>query len=173
MWWTPANLPEALQYMEALCFGLTDKKSLEALAQEMMKLNDWLAAIGVTPAPLGFFQSEHPELPDSACVRTWSNKGAGEGKLWFPVRNEVEKRKIETLYDTPAKDLAISPSSREILDILAWAWDKPISIRTHRDVILDCGGFEFDFEMQKQFLPGWPTYGRGIPGNTGDGIRMA
>jgi len=27
--------------------------------------------------------------------------------------------------------------------------------------------------MQKQFLPGWPTYGRGTPGNTGDGIRMA
>ncbi len=32
---------------------------------------------------------------------------------------------------------------------------------------------EFAFEMQKQFLPGWPTYGRGTPGNTGDGIRMA
>ena len=27
--------------------------------------------------------------------------------------------------------------------------------------------------MQKQFLPGWPIYGQGTPGNTGDGIRMA
>ena len=27
--------------------------------------------------------------------------------------------------------------------------------------------------MQKQFLPGWPIYGQGSPGNTGDGIRMA
>ena len=40
-------------------------------------------------------------------------------------------------------------------------------------MILACGGFEFDFEMQKQYLPGWPTYGRGTPGNTGDGIKMA
>ena len=40
-------------------------------------------------------------------------------------------------------------------------------------MILCCGGFEFDFEMQKQFLPGWPIYGQGTPGNTGDGIRMA
>ncbi len=173
MWWTPTNLPEALQYMEALCFGLTDKESLQALAQEMMKLNDWLSAMGVTPAPLGFFQPEHPELPGSACVRTWSNKGAGEGKLWFPIRSEAEKRKIEILYETPAKDLVISPSSREILGVLAMSGDKLISIRARRGVILACGGFEFDFEMQKQFLPGWPTYGRGTPGNTGDGIRMA
>jgi succinate dehydrogenase/fumarate reductase flavoprotein subunit len=27
--------------------------------------------------------------------------------------------------------------------------------------------------MQKQFLPGWPIYCQGSPGNTGDGIRMA
>ena len=38
--------------------------------------------------------------------------------------------------------------------------------------MLGCGGFEFDFEMAKQFLPGWPVYGRGTPYNTGDGIRM-
>jgi NADPH-dependent 2,4-dienoyl-CoA reductase/sulfur reductase-like enzyme len=27
MWWTPTNLPEALEYMEALCAGLTDKEA--------------------------------------------------------------------------------------------------------------------------------------------------
>ena len=27
--------------------------------------------------------------------------------------------------------------------------------------------------MAKQYLPGWPVYGRGTPYNTGDGIRMA
>jgi hypothetical protein len=75
MWWTPTNLPEALQYMEALCHGLTDKESLQALAEEMMKLNGWLEQLGVQSKPLGMFQPEHPELPGSKCVRTWSNNG--------------------------------------------------------------------------------------------------
>jgi succinate dehydrogenase/fumarate reductase flavoprotein subunit len=173
MWWTPTNLPEALQYMEALSSGLTDKESIRALAEEMLKLNDWLEKLGVKATRLGMFQPEHPELPGSACVRTWSNNGAGDGRLWIPIREQVERRGIEILYETPAKDLVISPATREIIGIKAIRGDKPISIKARRGVILACGGFEFDFEMQKQFLPGWPTYGRGTPGNTGDGIRMA
>ena len=36
MWWTPTNLPEALEYMGALCAGLTEKECLQALAEEML-----------------------------------------------------------------------------------------------------------------------------------------
>ena len=173
MWWTPTNLPDALEYMEALCAGLTDRESLQALAEEMLELNVWLESLGVKPQPLGMFQPEHPELPGSKCVRTWSNGGgAGGGRLWIPVREQVEKRGIEILYETPAEDLVLSPA-REVLGVRATAEGKQISIKAARGVVLACGGFEFDFEMQKQFLPGWPTYGRGTPGNTGDGIRMA
>jgi hypothetical protein len=38
--------------MEALNNGLTDKESARALAEEMLKLNDWLEKPGVTPARL-------------------------------------------------------------------------------------------------------------------------
>jgi succinate dehydrogenase/fumarate reductase flavoprotein subunit len=172
MWWTPTNLPEALEYMQALCIGLTDKESLQALAEEMLKLNAWLETLGVKPQPLGVFQPEHPELAGSKCVRTWSNGGAGEGKLWFPIREQAEKRGIEILYETPAKDLVLS-STREVIGVKATSGEKQLSIKANKGVVLACGGFEFNFEMQKQFLPGWPTYGRGTPGNTGDGIKMA
>ena len=172
MWWTPTNLPEALQYMEALSYGLTDKESIRALAEEMMKLNEWLKKLGVQPTPLGMFQPEHPELPGSACVRTWSNNGAAEAKLWLPIREQAEKRGIEMFYETPAEELVLSPD-REVLGVRASNGGKEIFIAARRGVVLACGGFEFNFDMQKQFLPGWPTYGRGTPGNTGDGIRMA
>lgn len=172
MWWTPTNLPEALQYIEALCAGLTDKESIQALAGEMMQLNAWLETLGVTPRPLGIFQPEHPELPGAKCVRTWSNGGAGEGRLWIPIREQVEKRGIEVLYETPAKELVLS-ETREVIGVRAVRAGKEISIKAKKGVLLACGGFEFNFEMQKQFLPGWPTYGRGTPGNTGDGIKMA
>ncbi len=172
MWWTPTNLPEAVEYMEALCAGLTDSESLKALAEEMLQLNGWLETLGVKPQPLGMFQPEHPELAGSKCVRTWSNGGAGGGRLWIPIREQVEKRGIEVLYETPARDLVLS-GKREVLGVEATSEGEPIFIRAAKGVVLACGGFEFDFEMQKQYLPGWPTYGRGTPGNTGDGIRMA
>jgi succinate dehydrogenase/fumarate reductase flavoprotein subunit len=172
MWWTPTDLPQAVQYIDALSFGLTGKECIQALAEEMIKLDDWLATLGIKGSPLGIFQPEHPELPGSACVRTWGNGGAANGKLWFPLREQVEKRKVELLYEAPAKKLIQMPS-REIAGVEAEVAGKPYFIKARKAVILCCGGFEFDFEMQKQFLPGWPIYCQGSPGNTGDGIRMA
>jgi succinate dehydrogenase/fumarate reductase flavoprotein subunit len=177
MWWTPSNLPEALQYIEALSFGLTNKACITALAEEMMQLNTWLESLGIKKSPLGIFQPEHPELPGADCVRTWSN-GAGaagptaDAKLYLPLREQVARRKIEVMYESPAKEL-VQSASREIVGIRAEVGGKPYFVKARKGVILCCGGFEFDFEMQKNFLPGWPIYGQGSPGNTGDGIRMA
>ncbi len=172
MWWTPTNLPEAVQYIEALSFGLTDKECVRALAEEMMQLNGWLEKLGIKRSPLGIFQPEHPDLPGSACVRTWSNGGSSDGRLYIPLREQVERRKIEVVYEAPARELVQTPT-REIAGVRAEVGGKPYYIKARRGVILCCGGFEFDFEMQKQFLPGWPIYCQGTPGNTGDGIRMA
>jgi succinate dehydrogenase/fumarate reductase flavoprotein subunit len=172
MWWAPTDLPQALQYIEALSYGLTPKDCVQALAEEMVKLNDWLETLGIKHSPLGIFQPEHPQLPGAKCVRTWSNGGSGEGRLWTPLREQVEKRKVEVMYEAPAKMLIQLPS-REIVGIRAEVAGKPYYIKAKKGVILCSGGFEFDFEMQKQFLPGWPIYCQGSPGNTGDGIRMA
>jgi len=172
MWWTPTDLPQAVQYIEALSYGLTPKECVQALAEEMIKLNDWLGTLGIKHTPLGIFQPEHPELPGSACVRTWGNNGSSDGKLYLPLREQVEKRNVEVMYEAPAKTLVQMPT-REIAGIRAEVAGKPYFIKAKKGVILCCGGFEFDFEMQKQFLPGWPIYGQGSPGNTGDGIRMA
>src|SRR5512139_531658 len=60
----------------------------------MMKLNGWLETLGVNATRLGMFQQEHPELPGSGCVRTWSNNGAADGKLWMPIREQAAKRNI-------------------------------------------------------------------------------
>ena len=91
MWWTPTDLPQAVQYIEALSYGLTDKACIQALAEEMLKLNDWLAKLGINHTPLGMFQPEHPELPGSACVRTWGNDGScGRQTLDSPPRTGGE-----------------------------------------------------------------------------------
>ena len=153
MWWTPTDLPQAMQYIEALSYGLTGKECVQALAEEMLKLNAWLETLGIKHSPLGIFQPEHPELPGAACVRTWSNGGSSDGRLWTPLRELVEKRNVEVMYEAPVKALIQTPS-REIAGIRAEVAGKPYYIKAKKGVILCCGGFEFDFEMQKQFLPG-------------------
>ncbi len=176
MWWTPTNADEGFQYVKALAFdGLTDDESLKALVAEQVKLNDWLSSkFGVKPAPIGgLFQPEHPELPGNACVRTWGNDGKTlSSQLYIPIREYADKIKLEFMYETPAKELIQAPTG-EIVGVKAEQAGKPITIKAKRGVVLGTGGFEFNFEMAKQFLPGWPVYGRGSPYNTGDGIKMA
>jgi succinate dehydrogenase/fumarate reductase flavoprotein subunit len=171
MWWTPTDAAGGAKYIESLSNGLTDKESIQALAEEMMQLNGWLNKLGISNTPLGAFQPEQPELAGGESVRTWCNKESANGTLWTPLREQVAKRKVEVIYEAPAKALIQLPN-KEIAGIRAEINGKPYYIKAKKGVVLCCGGFEFDFEMQKQFLPGWPIYGQGTPGNTGDGVRM-
>ncbi len=172
MWWTPTSVDEGAKYVTALCMGLTDDACIQMLVGEMFKLNDWLSTtIHLTASPLGVFQPEYPELPGSASVRTWTN-GSGAG-LWQPLRDAVAARGINVLYGTPAVDLIRDPSTGEIKGVIARTGGQDINIKCKRGVVLACGGFEFGHDLQAQYLPGWPVYGQGTPGNTGDGITMA
>jgi len=173
MWWTPTNVPEGIEYITALSYGLTDQESIRALAEELSKNNDWLRGLGVNPEGITAFRPEYPELPGSGSVQTWANNGVtGEGAVWIPVRKQVETRGIEVLHATPAKQL-IQNAQGEIIGVRATAGQREITIKARRGVVLACGGFEYAFDMQAQHLPAWPVYGRGTPGNTGDGIKMA
>lgn len=174
MWWTPTNVEDGFAYVKALAFGTTDDASLRAFQAEHVKLNNWLSAtFGIKPSGIGgIFQPEHPELPGKDCVRTWGNGGRTlNGQLYGPIRAYADKIKLDFIYEIAAKELIQSPAG-DILGVMAEADGKPILIKAARGVVLGCGGFEFDFDMAKQFLPGWPVYGRGTPYNTGDGIRM-
>lgn len=177
-WWTPTNVQDAVTYIKALCFGLTDDKCIQVLAEEMFALNDWLtSAMGIVPTPMGVLYPEYPELPGSSTVQCWlSSNVAGMlagGALWQPFKDAVTRRGIEILYETPGLDLIQDPSTREIKGVVATSGGEKVNIKAKKAVVLACGGFEFNFEMQAQYLAGWPVYCQGSPGNTGDGIKMA
>jgi succinate dehydrogenase/fumarate reductase flavoprotein subunit len=174
MWWTPTNAEDGFAYVKAMAYGTVDDESLRAFEAEHVKLNEWLSSkFGVKPAAIGgLFQPEHPELAGKDCVRTWGNAGRTlNGQLYAPIRAYADKIKLEIMYETPVRELIQAPSG-EILGVRAEADGKPIFIKARRGVVLGCGGFEFDFDMAKQYLPGWPVYSRGTPYNTGDGIKM-
>jgi succinate dehydrogenase/fumarate reductase flavoprotein subunit len=173
MWWTPTDVDAAVKYITALCYGLTDPESINALAQGMFENNEWLKKMGIEPRPLGMFQPEYPELPGSETVRTWSNGSVTfGGGLYIPLRAQVDDRGIPVMYQTPAKEL-IRNREEEIIGIKVDSEGKTLAVKARRGVVLACGGFEFAEDIQQQYLPGWPMYGRGSTYNTGDGIRMA
>jgi len=171
MWWTPTSVEGGRTYIAALSMGATDDSYIQMLAQEMYGLNDWLATLGITASPLGIFEPEYPELPGSDAGRTWANNAGGG--LWQPLRDAVSGRGVEVLYETPGVDLIQDPTTREIKGVVARSGGQNVNIRCKRAVILACGGFEFDLALQAQYLPAWPVFCQGTPGNTGDGIRMA
>lgn len=173
MWWAPTDVDTAIKYITALCYGLTDQESIRALARGMFENNEWLKRMGIDPKPLGMFQPEYPELPGSETVRTWSSgTGTFGGGLYIPLRAQVDDRGIPIMYQTPAKEL-IRNREGEIIGIRAESGGKTLSIKAGRGVVLACGGFEFAQDIQQQYLPGWPMYGRGSTYNTGDGVKMA
>lgn len=173
MWWAPKQnqAKDALTYVKAMAFGTTPDDYLSALINEMTKLNAWVQTeTGITPQAINVFSPEHPELPGSSAVQAYSAMGSS-GQLYKPLRTRVNTLKVTVRYETPAQELVRNPAGA-IVGVVASKGGNPYYVRARKGVILACGGFEFGFDMQRQFLPGWPVYGRGTPYNTGDGIKM-
>jgi succinate dehydrogenase/fumarate reductase flavoprotein subunit len=175
MWWAPkeGQVDGALTYAKAMGYGTASDECLAALVNEMTGLNAWiLAKAGIEAKPYNLkFCPEHPELPGSSSEQSYNTGQSGTGKLYYPLRAYVANLGIEVMYETPAQELVQGPIG-VVRGVLASQNGKAFFLKARKGVILACGGFEFDFEMQKNFLPGWPIYGRGTPYNTGDGIKM-
>jgi succinate dehydrogenase/fumarate reductase flavoprotein subunit len=98
-----------------------------------------------------------------------SVRGAADGaRLFKVVLEEVRRRsRITVRLATPAERLL-----RERIGIAGVVADGR-AIRARCGVVLACGGFEGDAEMQRQFWQIKPVLSAAVRSNTGDGIRMA
>ena len=102
------------------------------------------------------------------------NSGAFEnGGVWRCFAKAAEARNIDIRYETPAIALVQDPFTKEVSGVVAKTADgKEVTIKGEKGVLLACGGFENDLEMQRNFH-GMDQVGTGgTPGNTGDGIKM-
>jgi succinate dehydrogenase/fumarate reductase flavoprotein subunit len=87
---------------------------------------------------------------------------------------QVKKIGIQVLYNTQGHQLIQNGSGGAVLGVIAKNNDKTLSIRARKAVILTCGGYENNPQMQGNFnFPGLRFYPWGSPYNTGDGLWMA
>lgn len=95
------------------------------------------------------------------------------GGVWRCFAKAAESRGIEVLYETPAVSLVQDPFTKEVSGVIARQADgTEIAIRSEKGVLLACGGYENNLQMQRDFHGMETVYTAGTPGNTGDGIKM-
>ncbi len=184
MFWAPNDVTLGAQYITAMEKGsLTDQNIIVYMAQGLVDNLAKITSFGGAYAPINIGSApEWPVYPGSSTVQTYGisldggkTSVLGGGHLWQLYRDQVTSRssKITVMYSTPATGLIQDDDTKMILGVTATSNGSTINIKANKGVVLACGAFEFNPDMQRQYLPAWPIYGYGTPGNTGDGTLMA
>jgi len=138
-----------------------DPDLLQVHVTESLKTVHWLASKGHDWSPA--------TIRDDNVV-TMNGGGAGLQKRNFTM---LEKAGVAFHYDTAATGLVEDAQGR-VTGVRALT---PRGYATFhaKSVVLACGSFESNPEMRARYLgPGWDMVRlRGVPFNTGDGLRMA
>ncbi len=182
---TYTDLDKAVDFIEAVCEGTTERVVVSAFVAESSRNQDWVAGLGgemvpgppsgTTGFPIGLPGAAFPSIRGAEGIGPRVRvKGVGQAAgidLWGVLSRSIAARKIPALYSTSGKQL-IRDHNQGITGLIAVKENKEIKIRAKRGVILTCGGFEYNGSMHLNYL-GQNYFGLCNPGNTGDGIRMA
>lgn len=178
-WTVPEDPVKGLEYYIALACTDADSDYLKELATTLSTINDDfivdLPGMDIAVSPI--FSPEVPTCPGGDTLKCYVNKEAGSGLLWQSLRDgaaELEGDGVEFLYETPGiRPIVAQDGSGMVLGVVADQGGTEINVKAKKGVILATGGYEFNYNMIRNSYPGWPTYSRGTPYNTGDGIRIA
>ncbi len=176
------DVEKASAYIEKITYGTVETDMIRFFVEECVKNPDWMKELGADierAESFGFPDAPDvvfPHLPGADGVggrfHVKNETGGGfGGSIWSTLCRNVEQRNIEILFNTSAKHL-VRNENKEIIGVVADGPDGEIQVKARRAVILACGGFEFNYEMQDQYLA-FRYDALGNPGNTGDGIKMA
>jgi len=175
----------AFKYLSATNAGTTPEAVLRALAEGMTKVADEVrtlaahssARVGVREAPgnypfpgmdtFGFVAVD--DIPGFDAARDFpAVRGSPAGaRLFRLVLDGVRRRGIAVRTATPVRELLRANGG------IAGVVTNEATISADRGVVLACGGFEADADMQRQHWQIKPVFSAAVRGNTGDGIRMA
>jgi succinate dehydrogenase/fumarate reductase flavoprotein subunit len=180
LWFNPTPADKAITYMKAMAGGMViPDDMLLVWADEMGKNADWVKSIGGNPTlaqpQSAFCSPEFPDFPGAESSKTYfaTPGGWGQSRLWKVLQGAVNKRKVEILYSTPAKDLIQDPKTKAVIGVVAERGGKTLTIKAKRAVVMTCGGYENDAQMMRDYNAVSDVAPFGTPYNTGDGIKMS
>ncbi|MBI2854742.1 MAG: FAD-dependent oxidoreductase [Chloroflexi bacterium] len=177
-------------YLDKLSFGTAEREIIDAFVEGATQLESLVKEMGGELVPsqalspwytrrrLGGSSVSFPKVPGTENIaRLLSFKGQEDimsgNRLWRFFSSNVERRGINVMLRTPAKEL-VKNQRGEVVGVIAESDGRTISIKARKGVVLTSGGFENNNAMKWDNLPiKAPVMFMGNPGNTGDGIRMA
>lgn len=171
--------PLAVDHLDALCFGKTDRAVLEPFALGLREVRGFIAELGGQTVPvdigaLGGMLPSWPHFPGRGHVNYSQFRPAGAQRpgigLWNLLEQAVGDRGIAVTLQSPVLEL-VSERGRVVGATVAGQGARR-TIHARRGVILASGGFEADAELRDTYLP-LPLVAVGHAGNTGDTLRLA
>lgn len=170
----PTDPVKASAHLFALSWGATPKDVCDAWGKYSVENVDWLEQMGIELLSredwLG--EAEFPQLPGGDCIEARRVNGGGPALFKGLAEQVAQRRNIEVVYNTPAKEL-VTDCSGMVIGVIAESEGTRIAVKAKKAVALCCGGFEWDEDMKRNYLRAYPSYFYCNPGNSGDGIRMA
>lgn len=176
----------AVEHITFLCGGATDPEVIETLVRESHDNEPWLRSLGgeVVVDPLQAAPASYPVYPTGAAspeqpgadgigprLRVQGDTTANGHDLWELLDRNANERCIPVLFECPAVRL-LRDEDGTVTGLTARRGGEEIVIQARKAVILACGGYERDLDMQLQFL-GQRFWSLGASAHTGDGIRLA
>lgn len=171
--------PRAVDHLDALCFGKTERNVLDAFAAGLCEVPGWLASLGGETAPVdltafGGMLPSWPHFPGAGHVRYRQFVPAGGDRpgvaLWRLLETSVRERGIPVAFETPAIELLIDGG--RVTGAVVDREGARVEVGARAGVVLGSGSFEHDAEMRDAYLP-LPLAAVGHAGNTGDTVRLA
>lgn len=158
---------------------------LDVYIDEMMKNKSWFESLGA-PNAVPFEYQEFPQFPGVDAftpITTNGNSGinkptnfGGDGATYNLLKDNVLNRadSIDIWYEAPGRRLVQDPVTKIVHGVVAEVEGAERTIRAKNGVVLTCGGYENNPQMQQDYnnRKFWPSLGRALY-NEGDGIKMA
>ncbi|HTU30054.1 MAG TPA: FAD-dependent oxidoreductase [Solirubrobacteraceae bacterium] len=170
--------PSAIDHLDALCFGKTDRAVLEAYADGTTSVAEWITSLGghapvCDPDAFGGLLPSWPSFPGAGHV-TYRQFDGGDTRpgiaLWELLESATrDQREIDVRTETPVTALVIEDGA--VRGAVLGGEGGPRTVQAGA-VVLASGGMEYDADMRDGYLP-LPLTPVGHPGNTGDSVRLA
>ena len=189
------DVEEGFRHLQATSAGTTPDPVLRALAAGMAEIPAYFGKLarvcratinrrqadGNYPFPgtktFGYVSIDH--VPGFDAEQTYPfvssyvpiHRAAGV-RLFKVLQDNISSRRVRVELSTPATRL-ITGAHGEICGVMAQHDGRMFAIKARRAVVLACGGFEANSDMQRQYWQEKPVLNAAYMGNTGDGILMA
>lgn len=171
----PTDNAAARQHIKAISFGMVSDEIIDVYVRWTARNNDYIKQLG------GEVESSFPgasfsQVAGAETMLRYRVKGKtadelGGTSLWNLLVENLAQRNIPIYRYTTAKK--ILRSGDHVTGVAVKKEGRLCHIRARRGVVLASGGFEYNEELKREYLAGYPIFAYGNAGNTGDGIRMA